>query len=165
MPLFIPCMSLPRHQEYSLTLPSFPLFHWPTFLSRLDSLEHTTDQAFFIATMAVCAIVTARLRNGAISVPHPSTLTPTSEQFARAAINAFPPNLVDAKGFEYIRAKALLAILQIQYGNVAEHRTHLGEYVVLSSNEGFQDETRWPGGLGEAEMQERRRVVSLLPTI
>jgi hypothetical protein len=110
--------------------------------------------------MAVCAIVSARFRNG---VPPPGftfLLASPSEAFAQAATNAFPKRLVDARGFEYMRAKALLAILYIQYGSVMEHHTHLGEYVVLASNSGFHDETRWDAGLSETELQERRRVVS-----
>lgn len=110
--------------------------------------------------MTLCAIVTARFRNGAISLPLPSLDSPPSEQFAMAAIKAFPRNLAEARGFEYLRAKALLAILHIQYGNTMEHRTQLGEYFVLVSNDGFSDETRWSMDLGEEEQQERRRLVS-----
>ena len=114
--------------------------------------------------MAVCAIVSARLRDGAGShyLPdHPSSTTyPTSEAFYTASAGAFPHNLSLATAFDFKRAKALLAILCIQYGNVADHNTHLGEYLVLASNDGFHDETRWPMGLTQPEMEERRRVVS-----
>ena len=110
--------------------------------------------------MAVCAIVSARFRNGVSPPGFTFLLTAPSEAFAKAATDAFPTRLTDAKGFEYMRAKALLAILYIQYGSVMEHRTHLGEYVVLVSNNGFYDETRWDDGLREPELQERRRVVS-----
>ena len=109
--------------------------------------------------MAVCAIVSARFRNG---VPPPGftfLLASPSEAFAQAATGAFPKNLAEVEGFEYMRAKALLAILYIQYGSVMEHRTHLGEYVVLASNSGFHDEARWDVGLSEIDLQERRRLV------
>ncbi len=115
--------------------------------------------------MAVCAIVSARLRDGAV-LTYPldpscssSADRPSSEDFYRASIEAFPVNLTHAKAFDYKRAKALLAILCIQYGDVAQHHTHLGEYLVLASNDGFHDETRWPGGLKEPDLQERRRLV------
>ena len=144
---------------------SFPLFHWPTFASRIQTLDYTRDRAFFATTMAVCAIVTARLRAGAV-IPHlvgASQSFPHSEALASAAVLAFPHTLSKAGSFEYMRAKALLAILFIQYGDVVEHRTHLGEFVVLASNTGLHDEQRWDRDLYEVERQERRRLVSTRP--
>lgn len=113
--------------------------------------------------MAVCAIVAARLRNGATFLLGGTPFIPitASERFYQAASDHFPHDLSEARAFDYKRAKALLAILCIQYGLVAEHLTHLGEYQVLGTNDGFHDEARWPQELSEAELQEWRRVVSL----
>lgn len=104
--------------------------------------------------MTVCAIVSARLRNGASII---APLGPPSETFAQAAKDALPNSM---QGFEYMRAKALLAILYIQYGDVKEHRTHLGEYVAMVSDNEFHDEKKWER-VGEIGNQERRRLVSL----
>ena len=106
--------------------------------------------------MTVCAIVTARLRHstGPIIIGN----VPDSAVFTAAAEKAFPTSLVDARGFEYLRAKALLAILHIQYANVAQHRAHLGDYITMCTNGAFFNEARWEAGLTIPELQERRRV-------
>jgi hypothetical protein len=116
--------------------------------------------------MAVCAIVVGRQRPSADSqLPHyqgssPQTQTPPSKAFYQAAIAAFPTELSKAQGFEYKRAKVIMAIACIQYGAILEHQTHLGEYVVLAGNDGYHDETRWERNLNEIQRQERRRLVS-----
>jgi len=107
--------------------------------------------------MAVCAIVSARRNNTAGGFSNP---TVPSKAYYRAALAAFPSNLSEAKGFDYRRAKVLLAIACIQYGAILDHQTQLGEYVVLACNEGFQDENRWEQSLNEIQRQERRRLVS-----
>jgi hypothetical protein len=113
--------------------------------------------------MLVCAIVSARVRNGATLPSHrPNTSDPlpTSESFYRPAIKAFPSSLSDATDFNYLRAKSLMAILCAQYGDVRGLHTHLGDYGTLSMNEGFYDEQGWPVDLTEVDKQERRRLVS-----
>jgi hypothetical protein len=108
--------------------------------------------------MAVCSIVVARQGNNPQS-PAYTNNAPTSQAFYQAAAAAFPPDLHSAQGFEYKRAKILMAIACIQYGSILEHKTHLGEYVVLACNDGFHDESRWEIGLTEVQRQERRRLV------
>jgi hypothetical protein len=137
----------------------FPLFHWPSFMNDVKARRYTHDRAFYIVTMTVCAIVSARLRDGAkLSTTLPANLGP-SENYNRLAVDAFPP-LIEARCFNYKRGKALLAVLCVQYGDIANLETHLGDYLTLSMNEGFYDESRWPRGLSEPEIQERRRLVS-----
>ena len=115
----------------------------------------------------MCAIVAARIRDGAVSSldsPHspPSLLAsaPTSEVFHSAAISSIPRNLSSAKEFDYRRAKALLGILCVQYADIVNLHTHLGDYFTLSLGTGFYDEERWPQDLTEPEIQEWRRLVS-----
>jgi hypothetical protein len=130
--------------------------------------QYTTDQALYTTVMAVCAIVAGRQRHSADSKsPHyeissPQAQTTPSKAFYHAAIAAFPTDLSKAQGFEYKRAKVLMAIACIQYGAILEHQTHLGEYVVLAGNDGYHDETRWERNLNEIQRQERRRLVSRL---
>ena len=109
--------------------------------------------------MTVCAIVAARIRDGAQGYTAPAD-SPASEVFARAASRAFPSSLTHAVGFECLRAKALLAILYIQYADVTAHRAHLSEYVALCTDMDFYDEAKWAVGMGPPELEERRRVVS-----
>ncbi len=148
---------------------SFPLFHWPSFKRDVLQLRYTTDQAFYVVTMVVCAIVSARLRDGAVlpaSLSESSSsmsTVPSSEDFYQLAVDAFPPNLSNARGFDYKRAKALMAILSVQYGDVANLHTHMGDYVTLTLNDSWYDEGRWPGFLTPIQIEEWRRLVRLRP--
>lgn len=149
-----------------LLIGRFPLFHWPSFATKVRQRHYTTDQPLYVTVMAVCAIVVGRQRHTTDSqfphfqVPSPQTQKPPSKAFYRAAIAAFPTDLSRAQGFEYKRAKVLMAIASIQYGAILEHQTHLGEYVVLACNDGYHDESRWERSLNEIERQERRRLVN-----
>jgi hypothetical protein len=136
---------------------SFPFFHWPSFTAKVQGEHYTTDQAFYVTVMAVCAIVVARKQNNREHQSlHPST---SSKSFYQAAVEGFPANLTHAQGFEFKRAKVLLAITCIQHGAILEHQTYLGEYIVMACNDGFQDEDRWEPSLSEISRQERRRLV------
>lgn len=124
-------------------------------------MRYTFDRAFKVVTMLVCAIVSARLRDGAaLPVATPSTLpAPSSEAFYLAAVADFPSDLTECKDWNYKRAKALMAILCVQYSDITKLHTHLGDYGTLSFNDGYYDESRWPA-MGEIEREERRRLVS-----
>ena len=140
---------------------SFPFFHWPTFTAQIQSQLYRTDRAFYSATMAVCAITSARFRDG---VPLPNNpgphFSPASEDFYDACLRAIPKDIAEAEDFNYKRAKAVLGTLCIQYGRVKSLHTHLGDYLTMCANDGFHNEARWPMGLSEIEVQERRRLVS-----
>ncbi|KAK4687545.1 hypothetical protein P7C73_g2581, partial [Tremellales sp. Uapishka_1] len=116
-----------------------------------EELEHGVDAE--IAHEGESQTQRIELRGGAGVVP----VSPSSEEFYAEAVAAFP-SLLEATGFEYKRAKALLAILCIQYGLVREHLVHLGDYVTLCSIDGFHNEAKWPD-LSRPETEERRRVV------
>lgn len=123
-----------------------------------------SDRAFCAATMSICAITAARVRDGAGSIGEnapkqklPSTCPP-SEVFYEAAQRCFPSDLAQAPEFDYKRAKALLAMICIQYGHVRQLSANLGDYMTLCSIDSFHNEGRWPANLPETEVQERRRL-------
>lgn len=123
-----------------------------------------SDQPFCAVTMAVCAIAAARVRDGAGTMsdsPLSPSLTsgcPPSEAFYDAALRSFPPDLSQALHFDFKRAKVLLAVICIQYGQVRQLTTNIGDYMTLCSIDGFHNESRWPPNLPETEIQERRRL-------
>jgi hypothetical protein len=122
------------------------------------------DRAFYAVTMAMCAITSARMRDGASYLAeagvkaHLPADTPSSEAFYEAATRTFPADLSQASEFDYKRAKVILAMLCIQFGNVRQLTTHLGDYMTLCSIDNFHLEARWPANLPETEVQERRRL-------
>ena len=146
-----------------VTDPRFPLFHWPTFMAKIHQRSYETDRAFFATVMAMCAIVAARIKNGATSRVSRSTSSlfaaaPPSQTFKAAAVAAIPDDLSYAREFDYKRAKALLAILSVQFADIVNLHQHLGDYVTMSLASGFYDEKKWPKDLSIPEKQEWRRL-------
>lgn len=145
---------------------SFPLFHRPTHLQRISRREYATSRSFYAGTMAMCAIASARARDGASFSSqyglNEQSLQSSSETFRQLARSAIPKDLEAAKGLDFMRACALLALTSIQLGDIPSMHQHLGAYHTLVSMDSLQDETRWPKGLSVVETEERRRLVRSL---
>ncbi|ORX34866.1 hypothetical protein BD324DRAFT_635405 [Kockovaella imperatae] len=141
-----------------IVYPIFPLFHWPSFISKVHRRLYENDRAFFATVMAMCAVVAGRIENRS-SQSVLSLLTPTtsSEAFKAAAISAIPVDLTLARDFDYKRTKSLLAILCVQLADIKHLHIHLGDYMTLSLASGFYDEQRWPN-LPPPEREEWRRL-------
>lgn len=133
-------------------------------MSDIRSQRYTHDRPFFACVMAMCALISARLRDGAsLAYADCAKMTqngPRSEDFYKAACGSFPRDLCIATDFDYKRAKTHLALLCIQYGETRQLQVHLGDYTTLVAMDGFHNEARWPGDLTEIERQEWRRLVS-----
>jgi hypothetical protein len=129
---------------------------------------YKTDRAFSAAVMAACAMTAARIRDGAIDrFPNPPNFpvqaaVSLSEYFYQAAVKAIPGDLSVATHFNYKRAKALLCATAIQLGYARTFSAHLGDYITMCSIDGFHCESRWPTGLSQIEIQERRRLVRII---
>lgn len=138
--------------------------HFPTFKAKIQMQTYTTDRPFFTCLMAVCALASARVRDGAVANLSPSTTALLDEDrcevFSDAAEAAFPTKLVDAQEFDYLRASALLAILAIQNGETKYMHQYLGNYMTLVALQGLHDEAKWPQNISGVEREERRRLVS-----
>lgn len=122
------------------------------------------DRALFAGVMTICAMASARARDGALFPGRwdPSHFQePTSEAFFAVAKDCIPRDLGDARGLDYMRACALLALVGIQYGRIDVMHQYLGLYHSLVVLDGLHDETRWPPGLGIVEIEERRRLVRI----
>jgi len=114
--------------------------------------------------MAVCALVSGRARDGALFTNrwHRDELAePPSEAFYAAAKDSIPRDLATAKGINYMRACAILAIASIQNGQIKNMQKYSGMYHTLTSLEGLHDEKLWPKHLRPIEIEERRRLVCL----
>lgn len=117
--------------------------------------------------MSICALASARARDGALFSDRwsMSTLTePPSETFYAAAADHIPCDLSTARSFDYMRACAILSICSIQYGQIRKLHQYLGTYHALVAMDGLHDELNWPKGLGTVEIEERRRLVCLCRT-
>jgi hypothetical protein len=145
--------------------PSFPLFHKQSFIASINNKEHLSNQGLFASTMAVCSLVSGRARDGALynnRWHREELLEPPSEAFYAAAKDALPRDLAAAKGMNYMRACAILAIASIQNGQIKNMQKYSGIYHTLTSMEGFHDEKLWPKDISPIETEERRRLVRTL---
>ncbi|KAL6232837.1 hypothetical protein BDW75DRAFT_11623 [Aspergillus navahoensis] len=146
---------------FEIVYPIFPLFHWPTFSKALENLEYLHDDGFFASTMAMCALASARARDGALYSSRWSSrqlANPPSETFWMAAKESIPRDLATARGTEYMRACAILSIASIQHGQIQGMQQYLGMYHTLATMDGLQDEKFWPKDLDPVTIEIRRRI-------
>ena len=145
---------------------SFPFFHRPTLRRRIANREHLTNQGLLACVMVLCALASARVRDGAASSSSaglPGTQNWSSEAFYSASQSAVPKDLSSARGIDYMRTFALLALFSIQSGRIDAMQLNMGIYHTLASVERLYDESAWPEGTGLVEIEERRRLVSRTP--
>ena len=144
---------------FEIVYPIFPFFHRPSFVRAISRGQHLKDRNLFAATLAVCALVSARIRDGAVTNPKwdISTLQETSSEvfYVKAAKQAVLGKVSD---LNLMRANAILALAAIQNGNIRDMHLHLGRYHTLVAMDGLHDESNWPKQMGLIEVEERRRL-------
>lgn len=153
---------------FEVVYPIFPLFHRGTLRRKVAEREYLTDRGLFAAVMSICALASARARDGALPPGRwdPAYFsTPTAETFCAAAQSAIPSELGSSRGLNYMRSCALLALYGVQLGKVEIMHQYLGIYHALVALDGLHDEKNWPDGIGRVEREERRRLVKLIATI
>lgn len=146
---------------FEVIYPVFPFFHRPTLRRRISRGEHMTDRSFFSSVMALCALSSARARDGALysrTWDLQSLSSPTSEDYFRAAEDSIPHGAALTQDFDYMRATSLLAITSIQYGKSQLMSYHLSVYHSFVAVGGLHDEANWPPDRGVVETEERRRL-------
>ena len=88
---------------------------------RLANREHLIDQSFFADVMSICALASARARDGAL---YPGSWDPqhfeipASETFFAAAQEMMPQSLGAMRGLDWMRTCAILALYGIQVGKI-----------------------------------------------
>lgn len=145
---------------FEIVYPIFPFYHQPTLIRSISRGEYTTKRTLFAATMAVCALVSARARDGAIFNPRwniESLQGTESEVFYAEAVQQCADDTLTSD-HNLMRAHAVLAICAIQYGNIRDMHHHLGRYHTLVAMDGLHDEANWPQDIGIVETEERRRL-------
>ncbi|SMQ46753.1 unnamed protein product [Zymoseptoria tritici ST99CH_3D1] len=143
---------------FEIVYPIFPLFHQPTFIRRVSRAEYNTNKSLFAVTMAVCALVSARVRDGAVFNPRwdLQSLQPVApEVYYTESIRQVNGDHTD---LNTLRTHALLALAAIQDGKFRDMHGHLGRYHTIVASEGLHDENNWPSDIGLVETQERRRL-------
>ncbi|KAL2822406.1 hypothetical protein BJX63DRAFT_121160 [Aspergillus granulosus] len=144
-----------------IVYPIFPLFHWPSFMRALENLDYLKDEGLFASTMAMCALASARARDGALYSNRWNSqqlANPPSEVFWSAAKESVPRDLAAAKGTEYMRTCAILSIASIQNGQIQDMQKYLGTYHTIAVMDGLYDEKLWPTDLDPIVVEIRRRL-------
>lgn len=145
---------------FEIVYPVFPFFHQPSFLRTVSRGQYNHDKNLFAATLAICALVSARVRDGAVTNPRwdsPNALQeiPSDVFYAEAAKQVV---LGKSSDLNLMRANAVLALAAIQDGNVRDMHLHIGRYHTLVAMDGLHDEANWPKPMGLIEAEERRRL-------
>jgi hypothetical protein len=112
--------------------------------------------------MAMCALASARARDGALYSNHwnlQQLANSPSEAFWSAAKESIPRDLSAAKDTEYMRTCAILSIASIQNGRIQDMHKYLGTYHTLAVMDGLHDEKLWPKDLDPIVVEIRRRLV------
>jgi hypothetical protein len=141
----------------------FPLYHRQTLLHQLNDVAYFEEQHTFAEMMAICAVASARVRDGAVLpvMDEPNRLnTPTAEAFVAIANDVMPDDPGSMKGLSWMRACAMLALYGIQVGDTDMMHHYLGTYHAMVAMGGLHDEKNWPKNIGIVEVEERRRLVS-----
>ncbi|UNI17595.1 hypothetical protein JDV02_003927 [Purpureocillium takamizusanense] len=145
---------------FELVYPIFCFFHQPSFTRRISRADYLTSRPLFANTMAVCALVSSRIRDGSVTNPRwdlDSLRDPPPDVFyaeaKRQLIDISPDSSLNV-----LRAHAILAITAIQNSRIRDMHQHLGTYHTLVAMDALHDESNWPAGIGVIEKEERRRL-------
>lgn len=141
---------------------SFPLFHRRTLLKNVARRKYLFDPAAFSVVMSICALASARARDGAgfpgrWHASHFQRARP--ETFFSAAIDTIPRELSAMRGLDWMRTCAVLALYGIQIGKIDIMHQYLGIYHSQVALDGLHNEMNWPKQIGIVEVEERRRLV------
>jgi hypothetical protein len=150
---------------FEIVYPIFPFFHQPSFTRKISRAEYNTNKPLFATTMAVCALVSGRVRDGSVMNPRwdvqalqRETLPDT---FYIEAKRQLLEDGCENADFNILRGHAIMAITAIQNGKIRDMHHHVGIYHTLMAMDGLQDEGNWPSGIGIIEREERRRMVGI----
>ncbi|PHH72539.1 hypothetical protein CDD82_5919 [Ophiocordyceps australis] len=110
--------------------------------------------------MAVCALVSGRIRDGSVTNPrwdlNPLRHPPPDVFYAEAQRQLV--EIGSEASLHVLRAHAILAIAAIQNGRIRDMHQHLGTYHTLVAMDALHDEANWPINIGLVEREERRRL-------
>ncbi|KAI4742249.1 hypothetical protein E4T50_07323 [Aureobasidium sp. EXF-12298] len=144
------------------------MLNWNDIDSYLIDYSGSINHAGFDIVLAMCALSSARVRDGALYTGKwdaTSLQSPSSEELFEAAREAIPHDASLTQDFDYARAYALLAICSIQYGDTPRMNYYIGMCQGFLSVGMLQDESNWPAGLTHIELEERRRLFWSLYTL
>ena len=150
---------------FEIVYPIFPLFHQPSFMRSVSRAEYTNNKSLFAVTIAVCALVGSRIRDGAVTNPRWNVSALQAESnpdiyYAEAKRQLATVLTDQPKGSDLnvLRAHAILAIAAIQNGNIRDMHQQMGIYHTLMAMDGLHDESNWPHDITVTEREERRRL-------
>ncbi|KAJ6436214.1 putative AC transposase [Purpureocillium lavendulum] len=146
---------------FELVYPIFPLFHERSYTRIIARGDHLKSQALFASTMAVCALASNCVCDGALVSPRwdrPSLKTIDRVVFgneAKKQLMALHP----ISGFEVLRGHAIMAVLALQTGSLDDFHKHLDFCYAIVSRSTLHEESSWPLDIGIIEREERRRLL------
>lgn len=154
-PVSVPLLRLCNH---SLITTRAITIHEKTFRDRWSTGKMPDSRGSYARLMAMCAVSALRIKHGAVLNERrvPDDLNP--RLYFDETLQALPENVNEFEEFESLQATGLACLTALHYSDGPLLHQILGLYHAVVAEHGFSDEKRWPRGLSEIDIEERRRL-------
>ncbi|GJD00006.1 C6 transcription factor [Colletotrichum higginsianum] len=148
---------------FDTVYPVFPFFDEASLLREWDSTSLSSSRASFARLMAICALSSCHVRDGAVFDPAaaPAPLRPEHHRaYMEDAQRAVPESNRDIAGgeaFDYLQVLGTLSLAATQLKDDPLFHECMGRYHTLVAQHTFHFETRWPAHLTYPEKHVRRQ--------
>ncbi|WQF85316.1 Putative zn(2)Cys(6) fungal-type DNA-binding domain-containing protein [Colletotrichum destructivum] len=148
---------------FDTVYPVFPFFDEASLLREWDSTSLSSSRASFARLMAICALSSCHVRDGAVFDPAaaPAPLRPEHHRaYMEDAQRAVPESNRDIGGgdaFDYLQVLGTLSLAATQLKDDPLFHECMGRYHTLVAQHTFHFEARWPPHLTYPEKHVRRQ--------
>ncbi|KXH35002.1 hypothetical protein CSIM01_02038 [Colletotrichum simmondsii] len=147
---------------FDTVYPVFPFFDEVSLHKEWEATSLSSSRASFARLMAICALSSCHVRDGALFNPDtPTPLLPEHhEAYMQDAERAIPEKNRDirsSEAFEYLQVLGTLSLAATQLKDDPLFHECIGRYHTLVAQHTFHFEARWPSNLTYPEKHVRRQ--------
>ncbi|KAK1625245.1 hypothetical protein BDP81DRAFT_328511 [Colletotrichum phormii] len=147
---------------FDTVYPVFPFFDEVSLHKEWEATSLSSSRASFARLMAICALSSCHVRDGALF--NPDTPTPLllehHEAYMQDAERAIPErnrDISSSEAFEYLQVLGTLSLAATQLKDDPLFHECMGRYHTLVAQHTFHFEARWPSHLTYPEKHVRRQ--------
>ncbi|OLN87638.1 hypothetical protein CCHL11_05617 [Colletotrichum chlorophyti] len=147
---------------FDTVYPVFPFFDEAALHKEWEATSLSTSRASFARLMAICALSSCHVKDGALFRPNmPEVVRPEHHRaYLDDARKAIPEDNRDIRGseaFQYLQVLGTLSLAATQLKDDSLFNEYLGRYHTLMAQESFHFEARWPSNITFPEKHVRRQ--------
>ncbi|KAM0274366.1 hypothetical protein ACHAQH_007903 [Verticillium albo-atrum] len=144
---------------FDTVYPIFPFFAETVLIDEWERTSLSSSRAAFARLMAVCALSSCHVRDGAVFSLGIAPSVPARHQraYLEDARRAIPSDVSAADSFQYLQTLGTLSLAAIQLGDAPLLHETLGLYHTVMAQHNFQNESRWPSSIDPVEVHVRRQ--------